>query len=43
MACGSGRYLADLMQGRTPEIDTEGLDVFRYLSPRSVRPHREAA
>lgn len=43
MACGSGRYLADLMQGRTPEIDTEGLDVFRYLSPRSARPQREAA
>ncbi|RBH90667.1 D-amino acid dehydrogenase [Xanthomonas oryzae pv. oryzae] len=43
MACGSGRYLADLMQGRTPEIDTDGLDIFRYLSPRSARPQREAA
>jgi len=30
MACGSGRYLADLMGGQTPEISTEGLDIFRY-------------
>ena len=32
MACGSGRYLADLMSGRTPGISTEGLDIFRYGS-----------
>jgi len=30
MAAGSGRYLADLMDGRTPQISTEGLDIFRY-------------
>ncbi len=30
MAAGSGRYLADLMGGRTPQISSEGLDIFRY-------------
>jgi D-amino-acid dehydrogenase len=30
MACGSGRYLADLMTGAEPNISTEGLDVTRY-------------
>jgi D-amino-acid dehydrogenase len=30
MACGSGRYLADLMAGQAPAIETEGLDMFRY-------------
>lgn len=30
MACGSARYLADVMAGRTPQIDTEGLDVSRF-------------
>jgi len=30
MACGSGRYLADLMAGQAPAIDPEGLDMFRY-------------
>ena len=33
MACGSARYLADLMDGRTPAIDTEGLDISRYDRP----------
>jgi D-amino-acid dehydrogenase len=32
MACGSGRYLADLMAGRAPAIETEGLNMFRYRS-----------
>lgn len=32
MACGSAKYLADLMSGRTPEIDTEGLGVDRYAA-----------
>ncbi|CAM5604074.1 D-amino acid dehydrogenase 1 [Rhodanobacter lindaniclasticus] len=31
MAAGSGRYLADLIDGRKPDIDGEGLDIFRYL------------
>lgn len=30
MATGSGRYLADLISGVKPQIDTEGLDIFRY-------------
>lgn len=30
MACGSGRYLADLMVSRQPQISGEGLDIFRY-------------
>ena len=30
MACGSGRVLADLVSGRRPEIDLEGLTLGRY-------------
>ena len=30
MACGSGRYLADLIAGKPPQISTEGLDIARY-------------
>jgi D-amino-acid dehydrogenase len=30
MACGSGRLLADLIAGRQPEIDVEGLFMDRY-------------
>ena len=30
MACGSGRYLADLIAGATPQISSEGLDISRY-------------
>ena len=30
MACGSGRVLADLMSGRQPEIDLDGLFIDRY-------------
>ena len=30
MACGSGRYLADLIAGVTPQISGEGLDISRY-------------
>jgi D-amino-acid dehydrogenase len=30
MACGSGRYLADLIAGRPPQISSEGLDIARY-------------
>ena len=33
MACGSARYLADLIDGRTPAIDPEGLDISRYDRP----------
>lgn len=30
MACGSGRLLTDLISGKQPEIDTEGLSIARY-------------
>ncbi len=33
MACGSGRYLADLMTGKPTQIDSEGLDIARYGKP----------
>ncbi len=32
MACGSAKYLADLMSDRAPEIDGEGLDLERYAA-----------
>ncbi|HYG08224.1 MAG TPA: D-amino acid dehydrogenase [Stenotrophomonas sp.] len=41
MACGSGRYLADLMSARQPQISTEGLDIFRY--GRSAVPRNTGA
>lgn len=43
MACGSGRYLADLMCSRRPQISSEGLDIFRYLPSRAARLPQEAA
>jgi D-amino-acid dehydrogenase len=30
MACGSGKVLADLVSGRTPEIDLDGLTLARF-------------
>ncbi|GAB3628723.1 amino acid dehydrogenase [Pandoraea terrae] len=30
MACGSGKVLADLLSGQTPDIDMEGLTLSRY-------------
>lgn len=36
MACGSGRVLADLVSGRTPEIDLTGLTLARF-APRLKR------
>ncbi|MEE8247403.1 MAG: FAD-dependent oxidoreductase, partial [Alphaproteobacteria bacterium] len=30
MACGSGRVVADLIDGRTPEIELEGLTLARF-------------
>jgi len=41
MACGSGRLLADIVTGRSPEISTEGLAVDRYgRAGRAVDPDR---
>jgi D-amino-acid dehydrogenase len=36
MACGSGRILADLISGRSPEIDLDGLTLDRYKRRRAV-------
>ena len=30
MACGSGKVLADIMSGRTPDIDVSQLGMERY-------------
>jgi len=38
MACGSGRYLADLMAGVMPHINSEGLDISRYRWRRGQTP-----
>lgn len=32
MACGSGKILADVVSGRTPEIDLDGLTLTRFIS-----------
>lgn len=32
MACGSARYLADIISGVSPDIDSSDLDVYRYGS-----------
>jgi D-amino-acid dehydrogenase len=40
MACGSGRYLADLMAGAMPQISGEGLDISRYQRRREPAPPR---
>lgn len=36
MACGSGRVVADLVAGRTPEIDARELSLARYGSPHGA-------
>ena len=38
MACGSGRYLADVMASRAPQISGEGLDISRYHSGYGAQP-----
>jgi len=38
MACGSARYLTDVIDGRTPAIDPEGLDITRYREPWPAAP-----
>ncbi|NQD91782.1 D-amino acid dehydrogenase [Pseudomonas sp. CrR25] len=39
MACGSGRFLADLMASKRPQISAEGLDIFRYSSSKETPKH----
>jgi D-amino-acid dehydrogenase len=41
MACGSGRYLSDVILGRTPEISTEGLSLARYTKSKRAITVRE--
>ena len=41
MAAGSGRYLADLMSARQPQISTEGLDISRYGAGNRARTTQE--
>lgn len=41
MACGSGRVLADLISGKTPEIDAAGLSIERYARRRGAPPPRQ--
>ncbi|MEW9898809.1 D-amino acid dehydrogenase [Chitinivorax sp. PXF-14] len=38
MACGSGRLLADLITGRTPEISSDGLSMARYRKTSQAAP-----
>ena len=40
MACGSGKLVADLTMGHTPDIRTEGLGLSRYLPPSQTRATR---
>jgi D-amino-acid dehydrogenase len=37
MACGSGRFLADLMAQKRPQISAEGLDISRYGHSKETR------
>ncbi len=39
MACGSGRFLADLMAQKRPQISAEGLDITRYGSSQETHKH----
>ncbi|MCY1351274.1 D-amino acid dehydrogenase 1 [compost metagenome] len=43
MACGSGRFLADLMARRRPQISAEGLDIFRYGNRKESSAHGHPA
>ncbi|MEX6500829.1 D-amino acid dehydrogenase [Pseudomonas zhanjiangensis] len=43
MACGSGRFLADLMANKRPQISTEGLDIFRYGRSKEAAGHASPA
>lgn len=43
MSCGSARYLADLMSSRQPRINTEGLDIYRYLPSSAARKQEQEA
>jgi D-amino-acid dehydrogenase len=43
MACGSGRFLADIMGKRLPQISADGLDIFRYNTTKESNAHVHTA
>ena len=43
MACGSGRFLADVMAKKTPQISAEGLDISRYGNHQETAKHGNPA
>jgi D-amino-acid dehydrogenase len=43
MACGSGRFLADLMAKKRPQISADGLDIFRYNNSQEYSKHANPA
>jgi D-amino-acid dehydrogenase len=42
MSCGSAQLLADLISGKTPEIASDDLSIFRYLR-ENAQPNRQPA
>ncbi|WP_462380141.1 D-amino acid dehydrogenase [Pseudomonas sp. Marseille-QA0892] len=43
MACGSGRFLADVIARKRPQISAEGLDISRYGTTKELKPHVHTA
>jgi D-amino-acid dehydrogenase len=43
MACGSGRFLADIIGKKRPQISTEGLDISRYSDSKENRKNGHPA
>ncbi|WP_417660935.1 D-amino acid dehydrogenase [Pseudomonas sp.] len=43
MACGSGRFLADTMASKRPQISAEGLDISRYKRTKEAQKHGSTA
>ena len=43
MACGSGRFLADIIGKRLPQISAEGLDISRYSTTKELNSHVHTA
>lgn len=43
MACGSGRFLADVIGRKRPQISAEGLDISRYSDSKETRKNGQPA
>jgi D-amino-acid dehydrogenase len=43
MACGSGRFLADIIGKKRPQISAQGLDIFRYSNSKEIRKNGHPA